>query len=282
MIRMIAIKPFWWLYAESTCLAFLLSLFPQNSKIVRRNLFRVYPDKTLFELWKLRFKYYESFIDFFFEQAKMTRFSSNEMREHCQFKGVEELEKMVKEYKFVLCYGGHMVNFEMLTSLPLHLSNIGMCHLYLAGKSSEWLEWIKKERSKYGAINIPSDNALRSIYRLYKEFTSEQSDKDGYVFGSLSDMDPKKDDQHAFNFLDHQLEVKVGAEKIARKLNMGFCYAHISRPKRGYYLVDIRPLIPFTDPKEDEFAYTKEFVRQLDINIREQPEIWMQWGSCRF
>ncbi len=70
--------------------------------------------------------------------------------------------------------------------------------------------------------------------------------------------------------------------ETARKLNMGFCYAHIRRPKRGYYEVEIKEMHPQTDPDVDEYAYTDEFVRMFEQNVKESPELWMQWGGYRF
>ena len=64
-------------------------------------------------------------------------------------------------------------------------------------------------------------------------------------------------------------------------LNMAFVYAHMSRPKRGYYIVEFKEMNPI-DKETNPYAYTDEFVRLLENNIREKPELWMQWGECRF
>lgn len=230
----------------------------------------------------LVYKYLVAFIDCFVEMAKMTSFSHKKMLRHCKFKNVELLEELSAEHQFILCFGGHFVNFEMFTSLPLHLKDIGMCHLYLAAPPSKGLDRMLKERGKYGAINVPTNNTIRILARLRDEMERGQSSYKSYVFGSLSDMDPKKDDHHAVPFLYHMLEVKTGAEKIARRFNMGYCYAHVSRPKRGYYEVEFQKMVPQTSPEEDEFAYTDEFVRMFERNILEKPELWMQWGAYRF
>lgn len=157
-----------------------------------------------------------------------------------------------------------------------------MCHLYLAAPPSKALDWMLNLRGKYGAINIPTNNPLRPILELRNRIRSGEDKHKGYVWGSLSDMDPKRDDHHAVPFLNHKLEVKTGAEKLARRLNMGFCYAHMRKVKRGYYEVTFKEMKPQRDPAEYEFAYTDEFVRLLEINVKEQPEIWMQWGGYRF
>ena len=233
----------------------------------------------------MTYRYLRAYLDFLFEMAKMTSFDEEKIKRHCVFKNLELLEQLAQKHQFILCFGGHMVNYEMLTSLPLHTTDVGMCHLYLASAefaNNKGVKWMLEQRSKYGAVNVPSNNPLRTILKLKKEMDEGTSPYKSYVFGSLSDLDPKRDDKHAVPFLDHMLEVKTGAEKLARKLNMGFCYAHIRRPKRGYYEVEIKEMHPQTDPDVDEYAYTDEFVRMFEQNVKESPELWMQWGGYRF
>lgn len=281
-VKLISYTPFFILYGISSLLALVLYFIPSVRKIPYRNFFRVYYRLSDRELKKMTYRYLQAFVDFFFEMAKMTSFSEKKMKRHCVFKNIELLEKLAQEKQFILCYSGHMVNYEMYTSLPLHTQNVGMCHLYLAAPPSEGLNWMLKERSKYGAINIPSNNPLKSLLKLKEEIDAGKSSYKCYLFGSLSDMDPKKDDKHAVPFLEHMLEVKTGAEKLGRRFNMAFCYAYIRRPRRGYYEVEIKEIKPSTNPDEDEFAYTDEFVRMFEENVKEQPEIWMQWGAFRF
>ena len=280
-LKLISYTPFFVLYRVSSLIAFILVHSAKARRVPYRNFFRAFdlPDK---ELKKLTYRYFRSFIDFFIEIAKMTSFSKKKMKRHCVFKNLGLLEKLAQDHQFILCFSGHVVNYEMLTSLPMHTKDVGMCHLYMSAPPSEGLEWVLKERSKYGAINIPSNNPLKTLLKLKKEMDEGKSPYKCYLFGSLSDMDPKKDDKHAAPFFDYMLEVKTGAEKLGRRFNMAFCYAHIRRHKRGYYEVEVKEIKPQTNPAEDEYAYTDEFVRMFEANIKEQPDLWMQWGSCRF
>lgn len=266
----------------SSCLAFLINLSSDARKVPYRNFFRVYGTLSDRELKKMTYKYFRAFIDFFVEMAKMTSFSEKRIKQHCVFKNIELVERLAQEHRFILCFAGHMLNYEMTISFPLHTKDIGMCHLYLATKPSKGLDWMLKERSKYGAVNVPSNAPLKTILRLNKEIEEGKSKYKSYLFGSLSDLDPKMDDKHSAPFFGRMLEVKTGAEKLARKFNMGYCYAYIRQTKRGYYEIEFMEMHPQRDPAEYEYAYTDEFVRMFEQNINEQPELWMQWGACRF
>lgn len=274
--------PFAMLYPISSVLSLYLNT-TKIWKIASMNFYRVYPNQSRLENWKSCHRYFRASCDYFVELMKLSRFSESQMLKHCKIVNPEVIEEMIDSHKFVLCMSGHFVNFEMLISAPLILKDIGMCHLYksviMENKLSEWL---LETRSRFGAVNIPSKSPLRTLFSLNEDLNSGRSKYRGYIFGSLSDMDPLNDDKFSAPFLGYQLEVKTGAEKIARRMDMGFAYAHMKRVRRGYYEVQIIPLQPLTTPDEDPHAYTREFVRQLDLNVREQPEIWMQWGEYRF
>lgn len=283
IVKLISHTPFFILYCISSILSSFLIIIPGIRRIPYRNFYRVYYTKSNWELWKLTYKYICTYLDFLLEMFKMTGFSEKQMRNHCIFKNIELIERLSQKHQFILCYCGHMVNYEMFTSLPLHLKrNVGMCHLYLSAPPSKGIDWMLKIRSRYGAINIPSNNPLRTLLSLKNDMDNRNNLYKSFIFGSLADLDPKKDDKHSVQFLGHELEVKTGSEKLARKLNMGFCYAHISRPKRGYYEVEFREMHPQTAPNIYEYAYTDEFVRMLEQNIKENPVLWMQWGAPRF
>ncbi len=275
--------PFFILYALSSLISRLLlhiKRIPTN-EIAQRNLRRAFPEKSPEEIRRLCRKYYEGFGDYLIEFVKRTRFSEKEMKRHCQFKNIELLKEKFKEHKFIICYGGHMLNFEWQVSLPLHIPEYGMCHLYLSGESGKEMDWVLKTRNQYGAINIPTSSPLKTLVRL-KDGLETGTDKHcGYIFGTLADMDTTADNPHVSKFFNHDLEMLSGSERIGRKMDMAFVYAHMKRPKRGYYEIEFKEICP-TDLETNQYAYTDEFVRLLEINIREQPELWMQWGECRF
>lgn len=278
--------PFFALYGLSSLISFILAnvgRVPTN-KFVRRNLRRVFPEKTTKEVKKISRLYYRAFGDYFIEFLKCTRFSKSQMMKRCKFKNVDLLKEKFKQHTFIICYGGHLVNYEYLVCFPLYMPDYGMCHLYLANpsdKNNGGLNWVLKVRSRYGAINIPSFSPLKKLLQLKKKLEDGKAKHKGYVFGTLSDMDTYENDPHSAPFFNRKLEVMTGAERIGRKFDMPFFYAHITRPKRGFYEIEFKEMKPL-DIEINPFAYTDEFVRLLEINIRQQPELWLQWGTPRF
>ncbi len=282
-IFIVSWTPFFILYGISSFSSKILlkiRRLPTN-EIAQRNLRRAFPDKEPKEIRYLCRKYYESFCDYLIEFVKRIHFSDDTMKKRCQFNNLDLLKEKFRDHQFVICYGGHMLNFEWQVSLPLHLPDYGMCHLYLSGEKGKLMDWVLKVRSKYGAINIPTSSPLKPLLTLKKNMGEGRDTHKGYVFGTLADMDTTEDKPHTSMFFNHDLEMLTGSERIGRKLNMAFVYAHISRPHRGYYIIDFVEIVP-PDTESNSYAYTDEFVRMLENNIREQPELWMQWGECRF
>lgn len=286
ILYILSLIPFWILYGLSSLVSFLLANIERipTNKFVRRNMRRVFPEKTPSELHELNRLYYRAFGDFLIEFVKCPRFTNRQMMKRCVFKNLDLLEEKFKKHKFIICYGGHMVNYEYQVCLPLYMPDYGMCHLYLAHPNSntnEGTNWVLKVRSRYGAINIPSFSPLRKLLELKTDFEEGKAMHKGYIFGTLSDMDTYDKEPHSAPFFTKKLEVMTGAERIGRKLDMPFFYAHITNPKRGYYEIEFLEMNPH-DKDTNPFAYTDEFVRLLENNIKQQPELWMQWGSPRF
>ena len=286
ILYIISIIPFCVLYGLSSLISLILASINRvpTNKFVRRNLRRVFPEKNTKELKKLNRLYYRSFGDYFIEFVKCTRFSKSQMMQRCKFTNVDLIKEAFRHNEFIICYGGHLVNYEYLVCFPLYMPGYGMCHLYLANPSdniNEGTNWVLKVRSRFGAINIPSFSPLRKLLQLKKDLEDGKAKYKGYIFGTLSDMDTYDENPHSARFFNRNLEVMTGAERIGRKFNMPFFYAHITSPKRGFYEIKFKEIRP-SDKDTNPFAYTDEFVRLLENNIRQQPELWMQWGTPRF
>ena len=67
---------------------------------------------------------------------------------------------------------------------------------------------------------------------------------------------------------------------LGRKFGYPVFYAVITRPKRGYYNVDMQ-LLSATPEKSAEGEITAAYARALENNIKLQPELWL-WTHNRW
>ena len=125
-------------------------------------------------------------------------------------------------------------------------------------------------------ININIKYPLRKILQLKEEIEHGHSPYNSMIIGSLADLSPKSSSSSTeATLFDYKISVLTGTERIAKKLNAAFLYAKISLIRQGYYEIELKELKP-SNPA-DENAYTIEYIKELEKNVKEQPELWMMW-----
>ena len=234
------------LYLVSSMVSILLYPLAERTvgKVVKRNLRRAFPEKNNKDISRITLRYYRNIIDFLFEFIKQNSFSNKKMLSHIHYENIELLREITKNKKMIICYSGHFVNFEWLVTLPLYDSNFEMGHLYLSDESDNMTEYVLKTRSRYGAVNIPSKSPLKYLMMVRQSIMEEKYPFQGFVYGTLADMDPMTENQYVSEIFDHKIEMFTGSEKIGVKYDMAFVYASMSRINRGEYSVRFEQIIP--------------------------------------
>ena len=282
-ISVIEKTPLKLLYLVSSMVSILLYPLAERTvgKVVKRNLRRAFPEKNDKDISRITLRYYRNIIDFLFEFIKQHSFSNKKMLSHIHYENIELLREITKNKKMIICYSGHFVNFEWLVTLPLYDSNFEMGHLYLSDESDNMTEYVLKTRSRYGAVNIPSTSPLKYLMMVRQSIMEEKYPFQGFIYGTLADMDPMTENQYVSEIFGHKIEMFTGSEKIGTKYDMAFVYASMSRINRGEYSVRFEQIIP-EDNVVSSYPYTEKFVKMLEQNIRKQPDLWMFWAEPRF
>ena len=249
-------------------------------KNTRVNMASAFPEKDKDELRMIRKAYFKMACHFAVETASAISFSQEEMRKRMTYKNIDLLRKLLDEHKYVVCYSGHVANYEWMTGLPLEIPGYGMCNFYKSTSIENNLlaDFIKRKRGRFGARLIPTSSPLREIVNYRDEIENKRNEDKGFVIGSLSDMYDDSDNAHIVKLFNWSFRPYTGTERIGRRLNAAFLYGKISCRNRGFYEMTFEQLQP-EDSKTNPFAYTDDFFRHLERNIREHPELWMMWGE---
>lgn len=249
-------------------------------KNTRVNMASAFPEKDKDELRMIRKAYFKMACHFAVETASAISFSQEEMRKRMTYKNIDLLRKLLDEHKYVVCYSGHVANYEWMTGLPLEIPGYGMCNFYKSTSIENNLlaDFIKRKRGRFGARLIPTCSPLREIVNYRDEIENKRNEDKGFVIGSLSDMYDDSDNAHIVKLFNWSFRPYTGTERIGRRLNAAFLYGKISCRNRGFYEMTFEQLQP-EDSKTNPFAYTDDFFRHLEKNIREHPELWMMWGE---
>ena len=272
---LISLLPFPVLYAISDFISLFVRRF-YRAKVVRENLRTAFPEKSAQELKDIERKFYHQLCDNFVEDIKMLSMSKEEIMRRMTFSGLEEIKKRHEAGQTLhFLYLSHFGNWEWISSINYSLrpwSSSGQIYHPLRNDAMD--ELFIHLRGQYGGVNIKMKETFRRILQLRKEGKN-------YTIGFISDQQPKWASIHHFvPFLNHDTAVFIGAEHIARKVDAFMTYGRMSRPKRGYYHLDIIPMEdhPASVP---ETTLTDRYFELLEADIKEHPEMWL-WTHKRW
>lgn len=246
-------------------------------KVVRKNLHNCFPEKSEKELLAIEKDFYHRFCDYFVETIKFYGMSEKEVVKHIDFKGLDEVRRMLAEGRSCVCYMGHVFNWEFVVSLPVFMrdqADVAIGAVYHRLRNPRFDKLCNDMRAQYGADNVDMKKTLRHIVNL-------QKNNKKFIFGFISDQLPKMEAMnHWLTFMNQDTPVFTGAEKIAVRTKSSVFYVNMVREKRGRYVAD------FILMAEDatvlpEFELTNDFFRRIEDDIRKDPASWL-WTHKRW
>lgn len=201
--------------------------------------------------------------------------SPKEMKRRMKLLNVEGLMETMKQGRSASVFMGHYGNWEWVSSLPLHLDD-GMLgvQIYHELRNKIMNKLLLYSRGRMGAISVEMRNTVRGISKMVSE---------GKVaaIGFIADQSPRrKDARHFIPFLNHEIPVLTGTEKLTKHYNFEGWYLDMKRVKRGYYEAEFVKL--HDDPRSlPDFELTEIYYRRLENMIKERPELYL-WSHNRF
>ena len=273
---LISLMPFWVLYRLSDFIYCLLYyVVGYRKKVVRENLSSSFPEKSVEELRKIERGFFHFLCDYVVESLKMMTISDRNLRKRMVYKNVEIFDKCVEEGQSCAIYLGHYCNWEWVTSLPLWTPEEAQCgQIYHAMENGVVDQVLLHVRQRLGAISIPMAETLRQLLKF-------KSENRPVVIGYIADQVPFWNNIHHWcQFLNQDTPVLTGTERLARKLNHAVLYMDLSRPKRGYYEVELK-LITRTPQQMGEYAITDAYFQLLEQTINREPQYWL-WSHKRW
>ena len=244
--------------------------------VVRDNLVKSFPEKEIKEIKKIEREFYAALCDYFVEAIKLYGMSEKQIRKRMVFTGLDDVSRMVEQGHSCVCYMGHFINWEYVTSLSLYFKDddVVVGDIYHPLENKRFDRLMKKVRDQYGAESITMANTLRRIVQIVKE-------KKKYVIGFIADQVPTWESiNHWVDFLHRDTPVFTGTEKIARRTQASLFFVRMKRVKRGYYTAHFE-LFAEDASKMDEFEPTNRYYELLECEIKENPELWL-WTHKRW
>ena len=264
------------LYVFSDCLYLLVGkVVKYRHKVIWKNLKDSFPEKDEAELQRIERGFYHYFCDYLVETIKLLNMSKRELRQRMVFTGIEEMNELLEKGVSCAVYLGHYGNWELITSLPLWVSEKAQCcQVYHPLNNERFDKLFKSVREKHHALCIPMAETLRQV-------VSYRQKKQPIVIGYIADQAPFWNNIHHWvDFLNHDTPVLTGSERIIKKTGQAVFYGDVSRVRRGYYQCDFK-LITNESAKYKDWEITDKYFQLLEETIRRQPELYL-WSHKRW
>jgi KDO2-lipid IV(A) lauroyltransferase len=256
-------------------------VFGYRRRVIRENLLHSFPELTELERERIAELNERYFCDLFLETFQLLKWDAAELSKHVAHRGFDIHDKALQEKKNLLFILGHMGNWEWYGSKYGILSPFQIFTIYHPLASPGFDELLYRMRRRWRTRLIRMKGATRKIRRLVAKDREERSP---FVVAFIGDQSPRPEVAYWTRFLNQETAVFRGVEKVAREHDFPVAYVSVRRPARGKYTVTLELLAE--NPRElREGEILERFIRKLEQDIREQPEIWLwthrRWKSKR-
>lgn len=269
----ISLLPFPLLYLVSDFLYLVIyRLLGYRKDVVLSNLRNSFPEKSDAEIKEIAAKFYAWFCDLTLETLKTLTVSPEEVRKRVEFVGIDIMRKYASEGRSVIVVLGHYGNWELAGARYSQEKDIPQLYVIyhpLANKRFDRL--IHQMRVRHGT----------KLYKMREASKDMIRDRDMLTATAfIADQTPSPERAYWMTFLGQETPVFMGTEALARKLDKPVVYICISRPKRGYYRMEMETLV--SEPKATrEGEITEIHTRRLEADIKKTPELWL-WTHRRW
>ncbi|PSL49077.1 KDO2-lipid IV(A) lauroyltransferase [Chitinophaga niastensis] len=268
----LSVLPFPVLYFISDVLYFLVYyVFGYRRKVVMENLKQAFPEKSKEEITILAKKYYHNLTDMMVETIKLLTMSKGELQKRFQC-DLTVLHNLYAQGKSCQLHLGHNFNWEWANLFCMQGVDYPFLVVYMPLTSKPADRMFRHFREKFGTILIPANDMSNSM----KPWMSKQ-----YLIALVADQNPGNPRRcYWYPFLNKMTPFYKGPEMGAKRNNIPVVFVDIRKVKRGYYKAAIK--LAFEEPiNEPEGKITEAFVRYLEKNIYEQPDVWV-WSHRRW
>ena len=275
LLRLVALLPLPVLYVFSSFVCFVLHrIVGYRVKVVRDNLQRSFPERSVEELRRIEHLFYVHLCDCIVETVKLLHISDAEIMRRVDTRGGDYIEKLAEDGRPIIIMLGHYGNWEWVQAVTMHYKRPELnAEIYRKSRDDVFDKIMYTIRSRFNTQQIVQAKAVRTLigWKLRKQ---------QFLVGFISDQRPNSTYlNHWMTFLGQDTPIAVGAEEIGEHIGAHYVYLDIERPKRGHYRMTFSPIEPDNDAPE--YPYVVAFMRRLEQTIQRNPQYWL-WSHKRW
>lgn len=268
----VSILPLWVLYPISDGLYVLVyHLLGYRRKVVLANLRQAFPGQPEAEIRRMARRYYRNLTDMMVETIKLLTMSKASLQKRflCD---LSPLHKLYAEGRSCQLHLGHNFNWEWANLFCMQGVDYPFLVVFMPITNKAVNRMFRHFREKFGTVLIPANDMRNGM----APWMGKQ-----YLLALVADQNPGNPRRcYWYPFLNKMTAFYKGPEMSARRNDIPVVFVDIRKVKRGYYKASLE--IAFEHPAQTkEGEITEAFVRYLEKNIREQPEVWV-WSHRRW
>ena len=273
VLKPISLLPFRALYILSDAFFWIFYyVVGYRKKVVRANLTRSFPEKSIDEIVSIEKDFYRHFCDLVLESLKNFSADATELSARYEHRNTEVLDRLHAEGRSAILAGGHYGNWEMWAlSAPAHFKH-KLMGIYKRLANRYFDEKMRSTRGKFGLELVSTketgDWLIQNRNNLFVSvFAIDQSPSN-----------PQK--AYWITFLGQETACLFGAEKYAKEFNLAIVFGHLRKISRGKYAIDYE--LVTDDPQSFEHGkLTEKMSAMLEADIRREPRYWL-WTHKRW
>lgn len=271
---LISILPFRLLYLLSDCIFFLIyRVIKYRKRVVRTNIAMALPHLSVKERQEVERKFYSHMCDMFLEMVKTMSISRKEIEKRFKITNLDEYLELEKKDKSIALMCAHYASYEWVISMNYYTNYKGY-GIYKKIANPHFDALVKKIRSRFKAYLITTKETISTI---------QENQRNGVLglYGFASDQSPKSSTKaHWGTFMGIETPIHVGAELLAKRLDMTVVFLKTKKVKRGYYEATIELMTE--DAKSiPNFEISEAFMKKVEQQIHEAPEFYL-WTHKRW
>ncbi len=244
-------------------------LFDIRNSLAKKQLEKVFPDKTEKDIKKIiRKMYYHMGIT----TAESYFGNNDKLFKTCELQGWDNLKDIAEKGKGVILATGHFGNWELAGKFIA--SHYKLAVVGKRQRNRYFDDYTNALRLKDNVIVINKKNALRPILKMLG---------DGYIVSLLMDQNAGKNGVLT-DFLGHEASTFVGAAKIAIKTGCSIAPAYAIRKDDGTHLFICEEIISpegYKNNLEDITEFTELISKRIEKYIYQYPHLWF-WVHKRW
>lgn len=273
---LISLTPFPLLYLKSDCYAFLLChVIRYRRKVVRDNLMKSFPEKSLKEIKKIEWRFYRDFCDVFLETCKLLSVKDAKLKQRIVVENPGVLDSLYEKGKSVFLAMQHSGNWEWYNYLMPDMLRHRPHAIYKRFNNASFDQLVREIRSHH------SSNADRMIDSHDAKGFFGNMDRECRAVIILGDQSPRGvDSDYWTDFLHRYTCWYPGLEILARNCDFAVVYVENRRKGRGHYTITYHTICEDPATVNDGFIL-EQYVRHVERFIKDDPDNWL-WSHRRW